>query len=118
MLRRLTSSLRVRFSDSKEVVEKQRNPSVMIEAVKQIAVENNKLAVRLRDEGKIAEARKVLMDNAFYCDENWKKFGSKKLHQMGADNWSDSKNLEKDKWRLQRKRMLKHQHSSGSGSAW
>ena len=42
----------------------------MASAIEQIAVERNKLAVTLRDQGKIEEARRALLDNAAFLSEN------------------------------------------------
>jgi Ca-activated chloride channel family protein len=101
----LTSTVAIRFTKSKEQVDKEVKPEVMTAAVTQIAVVNNELAVTLRDQGKIDEARKLLLDNAIYLGDNAAKFQSKDLERLREINRQDADNLAPEKWQQQRKKM-------------
>jgi Ca-activated chloride channel homolog len=99
-----------RFTGSASLVESNTNPSVMASAVEQIAVERNKQAVALRDQGKIEEARKVLLDNAAFLNENAVKYNSKELEEYKGKNKKDADNLAPAVWDQQRKAILSEQN--------
>src|SRR5437899_11992806 len=91
-------SASARFSDSARVVEENTNAAVMASAVEQIAIDNNKLAVALRDKGKIEEARTVLNDNAAYLSESAKKYNAPELEKYSTSNEEDAKKLDSSSW--------------------
>ena len=82
----------------------------MASAVEQIAVERNKLAVTLRDQGKIEEARRVLLDNATFLSENARKYNSKDLEEYVGKNKQDADRLDPAVWEAQRKAILDEQN--------
>jgi len=89
------------FTDSPQLVEKKTNATVMTAAIEQLAVKKNKLAVKLRDEGKIKEARKLLLDNANQLAEEAAKYESKSLEKLKDINLDDAKNLDEQSWKKQ-----------------
>jgi Ca-activated chloride channel homolog len=99
-----------RFTGSPSVVESSMNATVMASAVEQIAVERNKQAVALRDQGKIEEARKVLLDNAAFLSENAVKYNSKELEEYKGKNTKDADSLAPAVWESQRKAILSEQN--------
>ncbi len=99
-------------ADAPELVEKSMDPDVMVPAVELIATLNNELAVALRDQGKIEEAREVLCSNVLYLDANADRYQSERLRAYGRANGWDAENLEGDKWNEQRKRMRSWQHQN------
>jgi Ca-activated chloride channel family protein len=107
---RITRVASARFTGSASLVEANTNPAVMASAVEQIAVERNKQAVALRDQGKIEEARRVLLDNAAYLGENAAKYNSKELEEYKGKNRKDADNLEPAAWESQRKAILSEQN--------
>jgi Ca-activated chloride channel family protein len=66
----LSSSSSVRFSSSKDEVEKSLNKSVLADVVALVSSENNKLATKYLDEGNLEMSRKVLRDNVEYLNKN------------------------------------------------
>jgi Ca-activated chloride channel family protein len=59
-------SVEVRFSNSKDEVKKNLNKHVTADVVELLAVERNEMAMKLRDEGRLGEARQKLKDNVLY----------------------------------------------------
>ena len=101
----LTSALAVRFTEDPKAVEKAESREVMTTAVEQIANDNNKLAVALRDKGKIEEAKKVLLDNAGFLKYNAGKYQSQRLQSQADYNDSNAGKLNDKDWEVERKRM-------------
>ncbi len=99
----------IRFSDSKDEVQKHLNKRVAADAVEQIAIENNKRALALRDKGQTKEAKKVLGRNVYYLRSHAERLGSDKLDTYATENESDADNLEGEKWGRQRKSMRESQ---------
>ncbi|MFC1853504.1 hypothetical protein ACFL27_25210 [candidate division CSSED10-310 bacterium] len=80
-----------------------------IQIIELKAIEQNDLAVRLRDQGKIDEARQTLIMNSNFLKSNAARFKSKKLGAYAAENFYDAENLEGDDWIKQRKSMRENQ---------
>ncbi|RKZ35783.1 MAG: hypothetical protein DRQ49_11730 [Gammaproteobacteria bacterium] len=110
VMERLSSMVSATFTDSPQLVEKKTNATVMTAAIEQLAVKKNKLAVKLRDEGKIKEARKLLLDNANQLAEEAAKYESKSLEKLKDINLDDAKNLDEQSWKKQRKMMRREQY--------
>lgn len=104
---RVNASAAVTYSDSSREVAQRENRQVMISAVEAIAVERNKSALALRDEGKVEQAQKMLLDNASYLETNARRYKSKRLDAFSAGNNEDARNLEGRSWKRQRKAMKK-----------
>lgn len=101
----------IRFTGSKEDVEKSINKRILADAVEQIAIENNQRALALRDAGKVEEAQKVLTDNYYYLSGNAKQLDSEKLATYAGENKEDADNLNEENWTRQRKVMRESQNS-------
>lgn len=108
---RLQNQLAVSFASSKQEVAKSENREVMVAAVEAIAVERNRQAVALRDQGKVKEAQKVLLDNANELKDKSQRYRSTRLETYGKKNVEDASNLEGESWNRQRKAMRKTQHT-------
>jgi Ca-activated chloride channel family protein len=108
----LSATTSVRFTDSPAEVERSVNREVMIAVVTQTAVERNKLAVELRDKGRIEEAHAALTDNAGYLKHNASRLDSVALGVYAERNVVDAKNLDDANWGRQRKDMRYMQRSS------
>jgi Ca-activated chloride channel family protein len=108
----ITSLGRASFTSSVEKVANSKNTNVMIAVAEQLSIEQNELAVKFRDEGKIKEAQRVLRKNAKKLKEAAVKYKSKDLQKLQKKNLEYSKNLEKNKnWNQQRKLMREYQHN-------
>jgi len=101
---KLGSSVSAHFTTSKSRVEENTNDKVMVDVVTQIAVEKSQVAVKLRDEGKIDEARKLFHGNANYLELNAKKFNSKQLENYAGEQMMNADQVDKN-WNLQRKNI-------------
>ncbi|MGH1349948.1 MAG: vWA domain-containing protein [Methyloligellaceae bacterium] len=104
------STVQVKLVEDKKDWEASANKSVMTSVATQIAVIENERAVKLRDEGKVEEARGLLSSNAAYLKSAADKYGSQKLKKMSADNEKEADNLDGNNWAATRKLMRSRQH--------
>jgi Ca-activated chloride channel family protein len=104
----LTNQVTATFTTSAQRVEEETNAAVMVTALEQLALEKNELAIKLRDRGKVTEARQVLLDNAARLKKQAKKYKSELLEKLSDLNRNDAQNLED--WRRQRKIMRGNIH--------
>jgi Ca-activated chloride channel family protein len=107
----LTSAVSVRFSNSEAAVAAAVNPDAMTAAVEQIAAINSENAIKLRDLGKVADARQLLLENKRYLEENADKYQSKRLKDYADKQEQDEQNLEGAKWPQARKAMTEELQS-------
>lgn len=89
----LTSALSVRFSHDKELIASSENKEVMVSSVQLVANETNKLALALRDQGKVKEAQKMLLDNASYLMMNGLRYENEELQRLNDYNVEQSKKV-------------------------
>ncbi|MBX7259932.1 MAG: VWA domain-containing protein [Candidatus Hydrogenedentes bacterium] len=108
--REFTRTVSAVFVDSPDAVERSANADVMAAAVYQIGVERNIMAMRLRDEGKIDEAREVLQSNAYYLQENANRWGKDMLSEYSSSNVVAIENLDEALYKTQRKKMQEEQY--------
>ena len=103
----LQKSVSVMATDSETRIAADENRSVMEAVAYQVSVERNELAMRLRDEGKIEEGKKVLQENLEYMkekelkDEDWIYSNTLQMENMERDD---------SEWRKYRKGMVKGQY--------
>ena len=107
---RIARSISARFTESASLIESNTNAAVMASAIEQVAVERNKVAVSLRDQGKIEEARRALLDNAAFLSENAVKYNSKELGEYVDKNKKDAESLAPGVWETQRKAIRDEQN--------
>src|SRR6185436_5564159 len=107
---RLSALATVAFTASSAEVAQRTNKDVMVAAVETIANENNRLAVKLRDEGRLHEAKKLLIRNYKQVQSENEKYRSTKLDESARTNEEDAKKMDdEDSWNQQRKSMRKNQ---------
>lgn len=92
--------IRVKFA--KKAVE---NKDVMVSAIEQLATIENIRAVKLRDAGRIKEAKRVLRANSAMLKAKSKQYKSKKLEVQSSQNDEAVQNLAPAQWNSQRKMM-------------
>lgn len=109
---KLRRNVRVSFSDSKALVEQHTNCNVMANVVELIATERNEIALELRDEGKIEEAKDMLVQNSDYLTKNATRYQSTRLGVCAEQQISDSANMDEENWTRQRKVMRSEQFKS------
>ena len=115
---KLNRKLGVQFSSSRQKVAKSENREVMVAAIEAMAVAQNRQAVTLRDQGKVEEARNVLLRNARALERHSVRYRSKRLKKYSADNLDDAANLDGKSWNRQRKSMRRTQHALESNQSY
>ncbi|NLI77404.1 MAG: VWA domain-containing protein [Candidatus Riflebacteria bacterium] len=114
----LTATVEIGFSsDSKEVAGRE-NREVMVSAINLLANEQYKVATRLRDEGKVDQARQALEANKKLLLKGSIDYRSDKLEKMAVQNEMDAKNLDDASWNKTRKNMRMQQQSIDMQQAW
>lgn len=108
---RLSSSVSANFSDSLAVVEKNLNVKVCTDCVLQLANEKNILATALRDRGDVVGARRILLVNGKYLEENARRYKSEALLVRGRDNVEQASKLNSAAWGRNRKFMRQLQNN-------
>ena len=109
---RLASSVAVRFSESEKQVTDNRDRQVLEAAVMQVATERNIMATQLRDQGKVEEARELLLMNSGYLQQQAAELQSEALDEYGLENDADADNLAPGAWRARRKAMRDSQYKN------
>ena len=106
-----SASREVSVSYAAEVVavERATDRDVIVSSVELIANEQNRLAVKERDEGRVDVARDLLKKNARYLRDNATRWSAPKLDELNQSNEEDASNLEGESWNRQRKVMRKKQ---------
>ncbi len=106
----LSSAVSATFTTTPRWIETHTQPTVMAAVAEQIALEKNKLALTLRDTGRVEEAREALLENAVFLKEQAAKYESTSLEKLKDLNITDAQNLEKADWKRQRKVMRVEQY--------
>jgi len=111
---RLQSTVSAAFTDSRAEVKAHTDQELMMWVVREVGTERSRLAVRLRDEGKMKEARQVLRLNNEWYEYNAAQYDDEVAQRViqhdQARNDLALENLEGEKWKRQRKVMRGEQH--------
>jgi Ca-activated chloride channel family protein len=99
----------VRYTNKLSDVESGKNPRVLGSVARQLGVIRNQLAMQLRDEGKIEEARKLLLENAAFLEQNAELLNNRWLARDAAQNRDDANSLGDKDWLARRKEMTQQQ---------
>jgi Ca-activated chloride channel homolog len=98
------------FTASPELVRQSEDRDVMISVVEQVAAERSEEATKLRDEGRVQEARQVLRENVDLLQRSAEQYQAPTLESFGARSARDAETIESDEdWNRQRKAMLEDQ---------
>ena len=92
------------------MVEKSENRNVMISVVDFIANERSLAAIKLRDEGKIEEAKVIITENRIELPIFAKKYGSERLRLEAERNDDDFAKIDTPAWGEKRKSMTQRQN--------
>jgi Ca-activated chloride channel family protein len=103
---------------SKKQAEESIDKEIMSRVVALQAIEKNKAAMKLRDQGKIKAARKLYNSNAAYLQGYAKQLNSPALAKQATQADEYSKNLERGKWRKMRKKQKHESRSTGAISKY
>ncbi|AHB47618.1 von Willebrand factor A [Hyphomicrobium nitrativorans NL23] len=118
----VAASVKARFTDDAKEAEGSINKAVMSQVTEQIATENSERAMELRNQGDVAAARQVLIDNASYLSRNKNMFGSgnapapsasiSTLDKLEERSREAAASLEEGDWERTRRAMRHDQHKS------
>ena len=93
-----------KLGNSPAQVDAATNRVVMASAIEQIGVEKNQMAINLRDQGRIEEARSVLRENAAFLAENARRYDSRALEDYSSAQSLTAEKLESpEEWNATRK---------------
>ncbi|MBI1891189.1 MAG: VWA domain-containing protein [Burkholderiales bacterium] len=106
----LSRAVAVGFTDSAEKIAKAVDKKVMTSAVEQVSNIKNKEALKLRDEGKTEEAKKVLTENAEYLKDNASSLNAPALNALEQEQRSQASSIGSGDWNAQRKGMKEKQY--------
>ncbi len=106
---KLSSSVAVKFTTSEDLAEAAVNKEILAACVIQIANERNREATRLRDAGKIDEARDLLRSNAAYLAKSNEALQLPGLQSRAALNSSQADGIAEPNWAGNRKLMIEQQ---------
>lgn len=117
--RRIEKTVAGRFSPSEEEARNSIDPKVMAPILELEARRRSRQAIKLRDEGKIEEARKALRANAAELERGQKRYRlkSKRLQQLQANNAEAAASIrDRAKWNTSRKQMREDQSNRQGAS--
>lgn len=96
----------VTFTRSEKKVAETKDAKTMVEAVKQITADVKEQAVRLRDEGRVDEAKGLLESNSLFLMKEAEELAAPELQAMGQASSMDAEAIEDEaNWNANRKRM-------------
>ncbi len=102
---------RIAFTAAPADVDAREDKVVQVAVAESIATENARVAIQLRDEGKVNEAKQRLQQNSAYIDQQAVRLGSSKLKKIGDSNRMNEANIDNEKnWNATRKQMRKDEH--------
>jgi Ca-activated chloride channel family protein len=121
---KMTAKAEVTFSASPDEISRSANASVTATVATQLANERSEGAVRTRDAGNIAEARRQLEQNAAYLRAQADKVQAQApaaaapLRRLSEKNAADAKALSEENWGRQRKSMTQDQYRAKTQQAY
>ncbi len=86
---KLAANLTASFTRSTEVIEKSELKPVMVDVVKLVANEKNKEATKLRDEGRVEDAKQALTSNAAFLRAKAAEYKAPVLYDYAVTNDED-----------------------------
>jgi len=102
----------VTFTGSSAAADASRDRDVVVEVVRQIGAERAKLAVALRDAGKIEDARAAFVSNAGFLEKQAEDLGVAESGELRRDITSNAtavENLNDKDWARERKVQVEYQ---------
>ena len=110
---KLQATVSANFSVSKEAVDNAEDKKVMASCIAMVSVGNNIMATALHDQGKVEEAKKVLLDNEEFIRGNNSRLDSEDLRKLEDVNKQNRKDMsDPEHWSAGRKNM-RHAQSVG-----
>ncbi len=107
-----SGKVHVRTSSDPKAIESAVTKPVMVSVTEMLVAEQNKVAIRLRDEGRKKEAKKVMQRNVEMLQKRAKKYKSKRLRQQAPKAKRTLIDFESVDWNRTRKRLRKSTYGS------
>jgi len=115
----LKDTAHLSFSKDSDRIEASTDKDVLAAATVQIATERSEEAIKLRDSGKVEEARKLLQDNATYLKQRAQALSAPELDTLAEDQESDAAAISSGSgWNKQRKLMRSRQYKDKTQQAY
>ena len=105
---KLTGDVSVRYAKTQSEVDDATDRNVMVDAVEQVSTEKSMAAMKLRDQGRVAEAHDLLMSNSSFLGTNAAKYKSDRLSRQQSINDDNANNLDERNWQRQRKTQIEN----------
>lgn len=110
---RMNNQVALSYSDSQDKVLQATNKKVMTDTAEQVANSISREAIKLKDEGKLNEARSKLDEGAKYLEKNAQQYQDPKLGKLSSEFKKDSAVLDDEQqWNRNRKSIVKRQYST------
>jgi Ca-activated chloride channel family protein len=107
----LTASVGVRACGDAAEVARAEDGRVLADATLLLATERARQAVLLRDEGRVEEARRLLIDNVRELEDGATRWNAPKLKAYKAKNQADADGVDNSgSWNVQRKSMRRDEN--------
>ncbi len=116
----VSRSAQVQFSASKDEVKRSVNGEVMTSVTLQVATQRYGNAVKLRDEGKVEEAKRELLSNVEYLNQQADTLGNAPvaapLRILSQRSQQDAAAVTGNNWNLTRKDMKMQEFRFGAST--
>lgn len=103
-------SVSVSYSDSQGTVDSRADRAALVDVVRQVAAETTEKAVKLRDEGRVDEAKDLFQSNADYLLSSAKTLDAPALKAQGGASSRAAENLDDESWNVERKKTRSEQY--------
>jgi Ca-activated chloride channel family protein len=101
------------FSSREEEVAARRDRKTLADVTLQIATATNEQALRMREEGKVEEARELLKKNAEILAEAASEYGGEELEEYAQENLMSADRIADDSvWEQEQKSMRASQYGN------
>ncbi len=105
----LNNSVSVSYTRSEKEVKEKANKEVMKSSIEQVANEMSKDAVRLRDQGRVQEAQKLLKEGGKAIEQEFGAYAPAPALEMKEEMRQDADELDDAEWNKKRKSLRERQ---------
>lgn len=107
----ISDSIGLQFSENQEEILARQNRKTLADVALQTATNRNETALRMREEGKIDEARMILQENAVILAEAAELYDEPQLSAYARDNIQSADRIMEDSvWEQEQRKMRASQH--------
>jgi len=106
-LDRIAQAVSAEFSADASRCEGSLDKEVGVAVTERLANEASRRAIELRDQGRVDDARRLMLEHSFFLRERAAALGSKTLEELAKEYDNDAQNVEGEAWQWQRKHMVR-----------